>query len=176
MADKYGRVDVLFANAGGGVPGSFEQVSEEDFDATTDTNFKGTFFTVQKLVSLMPIGALVILNTSVAGSKGIPGFVVYSATKAAIRSLARSLTAELSAKGIRVNAMAPGFIDTDIMRKVGMSEEMIEQMNKQAKTQIPMGRIGTSEDVAKTVLFLASNDASYVTGIELAVDGGSGQI
>ena len=176
MAHKYGRVDVLFANAGGGVPGSFEQMSEEAFDATTNTNFKGTFFTVQKLVPLMPAGASVILNTSVAGWKGIPGFVVYSATKAALRSLARSLTAELSAKGIRVNALAPGSIDTDIMRSVGMSQEMIDQVNKRTETQVPMGRIGTSEEIAKTVLFLASDDSSYVTGIELAVDGGSGQV
>lgn len=176
VAGKYGRVDILFANAGGGVPGPFEQMSEDAFDFTVGTNLKGTFFTVQKLVTLMPAGGSVILNTSVAGSKGIPGFIVYSATKAAIRSFARSLTAELSTKGIRVNAMAPGYIDTDIMRKVGMTEGMIEEVNERARTQIPMGRIGTGDDVAKTVLFLASEDSAYVTGIELSVDGGSGQI
>ena len=176
LKEQYGRVNVLFANAGGGRPGLFEQVSEDDFDFTVDTNFKGTFLTVQKLVPLMTAGGSVILNTSIQGSKGMPGFIVYAATKAAIRSLARSLTAELSGKGIRVNALAPGFIDTDIMRKVGMSEEMIQQQKAGAQAAIPMGRIGTADDVAKTVLFLASDDASYVTGIELTVDGGWVQV
>ncbi len=176
VEERYGRVDVLFANAGGGTPGLFEQVSEDDFDFTADTNFKGTFFTVQKLVTLMTAGGSVILNTSILGSQGRPGFSVYAATKAAIRSLARSLTAELSAKGIRVNALAPGHIDTNIMRKVGLNDEMIQQVNAQAHTQIPMGRSGTADEVAKTVLFLASDDAAYVTGAELSVDGGWAQV
>lgn len=132
----YGRVDVIFANAGGGRPGMFEQVSEEDFDFTVDTNLKGTYFTVQKLAPLMTAGGSVILNTSILGSQGRSGFSVYAATKAAIRSLARSLTAELSTKGIRVNALAPGHIDTDIMRKAGLPDEMIEQVNAQAHAQI----------------------------------------
>ena len=176
VAAKHGRVNILFANAGGGRPGSFEQVSEDDFDFTADTNFKGTFFTVQKLVPLMAAGGSVILNTSILGSQGRPGFSVYAATKAAIRSLARSLTAELSAKGVRVNALAPGQIDTDIMRKVGMNDEMIEQVRAQASAQIPMGRTGTADEIAKVVLFLASDDSAYVTGVELSVDGGWAQI
>lgn len=176
VEDHYGRVDVVFANAGGGRPGSFEQVSEDDFDFTADTNFKGTFFTVQKLVPLMAAGGSVVLNSSILGSQGRPGFSVYAATKAAIRSLARSLTAELSAKGIRTNALAPGQIDTDIMRKVGMSDDMIQQVNAQASAQIPMGRTGTADEIAKVVLFLASDDSAYVTGIELSVDGGWAQI
>jgi len=176
LKEQYGRVDVLFANAGGGRPGLFEQVSEDDFDFTADTNFKGTFFTVQKLVPLMAAGGSVILNTSILGSQGRPGFSVYAATKAAIRSLARSLTAELSAKGIRVNALAPGHIDTDIMRKVGLSDEMIQHVNAQAHGAIPMGRSGTVDEIAKVVLFLASDDAAYVTGAELSVDGGWAQV
>lgn len=176
VEDHYGRVDVVFANAGGGRPGSFEQVSEDDFDFTADTNFKGTFFTVQKLVPLMAAGGSVILNSSILGSQGRPGFSVYAATKAAIRSLARSLTAELSAKGIRTNALAPGQIDTDIMRKVGMSNDMIQQVNAQASAQIPMGRTGTADEIAKVVLFLASDDSAYMTGVELSVDGGWAQI
>ena len=176
VKQKHGRVDVVFANAGGGRPGPFEQVSEDDFDFTVDTNLKGTYFTVQKLVPLMTSGGSVILNTSILGSQGRPGFSVYSATKAAIRSLARSLTAELSAKGIRVNALAPGQIDTDIMRKVGMSDEMIQQVNEQASAQIPMGRTGAAEEIASVVLFLASDDSAYVTGVELCVDGGWAQI
>ncbi|WP_428391656.1 SDR family oxidoreductase [Lichenicoccus sp.] len=173
---KHSCVDVVFANAGGGRPGLFEHVSEDDFDFTINTNFRGTFFTVQTLVSLMPAGGSVILNTSILGAQGRPGFSVYAATKAAIRSLARSLTAELSAKGIRVNALLPGHIDTDIMRKAGLSGEMIEQVNAQAHAQIPMGRSGTSDEVAKAVLFLASDDAAYVTGVELPVDGGWAQV
>ena len=169
-------MDIIFANAGGGQPGPFEQVSEDDFDFTSDTNFKGTFFTVQKLVPLMTAGGSVILNTSILGSEGRPGFSVYAATKAAIRSLARSLTAELSAKGIRTNALAPGQIDTDLMHKVGMSDDMIEQVKTQASAQIPMGRTGSADEVAKTVLFLACDDSAYITGVELSVDGGWAQI
>jgi NAD(P)-dependent dehydrogenase (short-subunit alcohol dehydrogenase family) len=176
VEQRHGRVDIIFANAGGGRPGSFEEMSEDDFDFTADTNFKGTYFTVQKLVPLMTNGGSVILNTSILGSQGRPGFSVYAATKAAIRSLARSLTAELSAKGIRVNALAPGQIDTDIMRKVGMSDDMVEQVNAQASAQVPMGRIGTADEIARAVLFLASDDSTYVTGIELSVDGGWAQI
>jgi NAD(P)-dependent dehydrogenase (short-subunit alcohol dehydrogenase family) len=173
---QYGRVDVVFANAGTAKPGPFEQVTEDDFDFGVDTNLKGTFFTVQKLVPLMTAGGAVVLNTSIQGSKGWPGFTVYAATKAAIRSLARTLTAELAAKGIRVNAVAPGFIDTDLIRKVGLSDDAIEQINAQAHAQIPLGRSGSAAEVAKTVLFLASDDAAYVTGVELTVDGGWTQV
>jgi NAD(P)-dependent dehydrogenase (short-subunit alcohol dehydrogenase family) len=116
------------------------------------------------------------LNSSIQSSKGWSGFTVYAATKAAIRSLARTLTAELSTKGIRVNAVAPGFIDTDLIRKVGLSEDAIEQINQQAHAQIPMHRSGTPEEVAKVVLFLASDDAAYISGVELTVDGGWTQI
>ena len=176
VKEKHGRVDVVFANAGGGRPGLLEQVSEDDFDFAVGTNLKGTFFTVQKLVPMMAAGGSVILNTSILGSQGRPGFCIYAATKAAIRSLARSLTAELSAKGIRVNALAPGHIDTDLMRKAGLPETMIEQVNAQAHARIPMGRSGAPDEVARTALFLASDDASYVTGVELFVDGGWAQV
>ena len=176
LKQKHGRVDVVFANAGGGRPGLFEQVSEDDFDFTVDTNLKGSYFTIQKLVPLMTAGGSIILNTSILGSQGRAGFSVYAATKAAIRSLARSLTAELSIKGIRVNALAPGQIDTDLMRKVGMPADMIEQVRTQAAAQIPMARTGSVDEVARAVLFLASEDASYVTGIELTVDGGWAQV
>jgi NAD(P)-dependent dehydrogenase (short-subunit alcohol dehydrogenase family) len=124
---KHGRVDIIFANAGGAQPNMFEYMSEEEFDFTVSTNFKGTYFTVQKLLPLMTSGGSVILNTSTLSRQGRPYVSVYSATKAAIRSLARSLTVELTEKGIRVNAMAPGYIDTDQARKAGMSEEMISR-------------------------------------------------
>jgi NAD(P)-dependent dehydrogenase (short-subunit alcohol dehydrogenase family) len=173
---KHSRVDIVFANAGGGRPGLFEQISEEDFDFIVNTNFKGTYFTVQKLLQLMTAGGSVVLNTSTLTTQGRPYVSVYSASKAAIRSLARSLTAELSERGIRVNAIAPGYIDTDQARKVGMSEEMIEQTKTQVHAQIPMHRSGTVEEIAGAVLFLASGDSTYVTGTELCVDGGWAQI
>jgi NAD(P)-dependent dehydrogenase (short-subunit alcohol dehydrogenase family) len=176
VAQRYGRVDVVFANAGTARPGPFEQVSEHDFDFGVDTNLKGTFFTVQKLVPLMSAGGTVVLNTSIQSSKGWPGFTIYAATKAAIRSLARTLTAELSGKGIRVNAVAPGFIDTDLIRKVGLNDAAIEQITQQAHAQIPMGRSGTSDEVAQAVLFLASDEAAYISGVELTVDGGWTQV
>jgi NAD(P)-dependent dehydrogenase (short-subunit alcohol dehydrogenase family) len=176
VRERYDRLDILFANAGGCKIGSLEQVTEEDFDATSETNFKGTFFTVQKLVPLMRAGGSIILNTSIQSTKGFPGFAIYAATKAAIRSLARTLTAELSPQGIRVNALAPGFIDTGVLHKLGMSEEQIQEIRQREKTQIPMGRVGLGDDIAKTVLFLASDAAGYVTGIELTVDGGSTQV
>ena len=124
----------------------------------------------------MSAGASIILNTSILGSQGRPGFIVYAATKAALRSFARSLTAELSKDGIRTIALAPGHIETELMRTAGMSEEMIKQVNAQASAQIPMGRSGSAEEIATTVLFLASDDASYITGVELTVDGGWSQI
>lgn len=176
VEDEYGRLDIVFANAGAAKPGPFEQVSEDDFDFGVGTNLKGTFFTVQKLVPLMTAGGSVVLNTSIQGSKGWPGFTIYAATKAAIRSLARTLTAELSAKGIRVNAVAPGLIDTDLIRKVGLSDDAIERINAQAHAQIPLARSGSADEVAKAVLFLASDDAAYVTGVELTVDGGWTQV
>jgi NAD(P)-dependent dehydrogenase (short-subunit alcohol dehydrogenase family) len=176
VAGRHGRVDVLFANAGGAKPAAFEDVTEADFDAVMDTNFKGTFFTVQKLLPLMQPGSAIILNTSIMASRGRAAFNVYSASKAAMRSLARSLTAELSSRGIRTNALAPGFIDTDIMRRVGMSEAMIREIREQSRNEVPAGRNGTADDIAKAVLFLASDESGYVSGVELTVDGGWAQI
>ncbi|MDR9782428.1 SDR family oxidoreductase [Rhizobium redzepovicii] len=173
---KHGRVDIIFANAGGAKPNLFEYMSEEEFDFSIANTFKGTYFTVQKLVPLMHSGGSIILNTSTLSRQGRPYVSVYSAGKAAIRSLARSLTVELSEKRIRVNAMAPGYIDTDQARKAGVSEEMIEQTKVQVHAQIPMHRSGTVDEIAKTVLFLASDDSAYITGSELCVDGGWAQI
>lgn len=173
---RYAQIDVLFANAGGGRPGPLVQVSEHDFDFTVDTNFKGTFFTVQKLVPLMMAGGAIILNTSIQSAKAYPDRSVYAATKAAVRSLTRALTAELASSGIRANAVAPGYIDTDILRKSGVTEELIQRKNELVREQVPLRRMGSAEEVAKVVLFLASQDASYVTGVELAVDGGIAQI
>ena len=172
----YGRVDILFANAGGGVLGPLGVVTEADFDRTVDTNFKGTFFTVQTLLPLMRDGGSIILNTSVAGSSGLPDFSVYSATKAAIRSLARTWTTDLKTRGIRVNALAPGQIDTEIMRTAGLTKDQVDGFIAQVVPQIPLGRMGRSDEIAKVALFLGSDDSSYVTGIELTVDGGWMQV
>lgn len=173
---KHGRVDVLFANAGGAKLGHFEQVTEADFDYTFDTNAKGTFFTVQKLLPLMPDGASVILNTSIAGSKGLPSFSVYSATKAAIRSFARTLTTDLKERHIRVNALAPGHTATEIMHKTGLTTEQVDGINAEIQKHVPAARMGTGDEIGKAALFLASDDSSYVTGIELTVDGGWAQV
>ncbi|TWF57063.1 SDR family NAD(P)-dependent oxidoreductase [Neorhizobium alkalisoli] len=176
IEQRYGRLDILFANAGGARPLSFEEVSEEDFDFTVGINFKGTFFSVQKLIPLMTAGGSIILNTSIQGVRGTAGFSVYSATKAALRSLARSLTAEYGPKGIRINALAPGYIDTGVMQRTGFSDAMIAEMTSQATAHTPLGRMGTSEEIAKSVLFLASDDSEFITGVELTVDGGWAQV
>ena len=172
VSETYGRVDIVFANAGGGTFGPIGAVTEADFDRTVDTNLKGTFFTVQKLLPLIADGGSIILNSSIAGSKGLPDFSVYSATKAALRSFARTWTTDLKPRRIRVNALAPGQIDTDIMRTAGLTQEQVDGFIAQVVPQIPLGRMGRSDEIAKVALFLGSDDSSYVTGVELTVDGG----
>jgi NAD(P)-dependent dehydrogenase (short-subunit alcohol dehydrogenase family) len=166
-----GRVDILFASAGIGefnVP--IQSVTEAGFDKVFNVNVKGTLFTVQKALALMPDGGAIIMNGSIATVKGFGGLGVYSATKAAIRSFARTWTVDLKARGIRVNVVSPGTIDTGVF--VGVPKEVKDGF----VTAIPMGRIGQPEEIAKAVLFLASDDSSFVTGIELFVDGGTAQI
>lgn len=177
LAEKYGRVDVVFANAGGGTLGAFGSITEALFDQTVNTNIKGTFFTVQTLLPLIPDGGSVILNSSIAGSKGFPAFTVYSATKAAIRSFARTWTVDLAPRRIRVNAIAPGTIITPILaEQAGMSTAEVEGFYEGAAAATPLGRNGEPEEIASAALFLASDDSSFVTGIELTVDGGFAQI
>jgi NAD(P)-dependent dehydrogenase (short-subunit alcohol dehydrogenase family) len=172
----YGKVDVIFANAGIGSVVPLGSVSEEQFDQTFDVNVKGTFFTVQKLLSLVPDGGSIILNASIAGTKGIDAFSVYSATKAAIRSFARTWTTDLKARKIRVNVISPGPIDTPIFGKTGRSAEQIAGFKSQLTQQVPLGRIGDVDEIARPALFLASDDSSYITGVDLAVDGGMAQV
>ncbi|HEY0256586.1 MAG TPA: SDR family oxidoreductase [Candidatus Methylacidiphilales bacterium] len=176
LLKKYGKVDVIFANAGLGKLGPVGSVTEADFDLTFDVNVKGTFFTVQKLLPLVPDGGSIILNTSIAGTSGMEAFSVYSATKAAIRSFARTWTSDLKARKIRVNALSPGPIDTPILGKAGLTEEQVAGWKTSLISQVPLGRIGHVDEIAKPALFLASDDSSYVTGIELTVDGGMSQI
>ncbi len=173
---KYGKVDIIFANAGLGKINPLGSVTEEEFDLTFDINVKGTFFTVQKLLPLVPDGGSIILNTSIAGTSGMEAFSVYSATKAAIRSFARTWTSDLKARKIRVNALSPGPIDTPILGKAGLTEEQVTGWKASLITQVPLARIGHVDEIAKPALFLASDDSSYVTGIELTVDGGMSQV
>ncbi len=173
----HGRLDVLFANAGGGAFVPLEQVTEEHFDKYFGINVKGTLFTVQKALPLMPPGSAIVLNASMVSVQGVPGFTVYSATKAALRSFARTWSVDLKDRRIRVNVVNPGVVVTPGYRnELGMSDEQIKQFEAQASATTPLGRTGTPDEIAKAVVFLASDDASFVTGIALFVDGGAAQI
>ena len=176
IVKKYGRVDVLFVNAGIGSVAPFGHVTEEQFDQVFDVNVKGAFFTVQKLLHLIPDGGSIILNGSIAGSKGLEAFSTYSATKAALRSFARTWTTDLKARKIRINVISPGPIETPIFGKVGLSGEQVEGYKAHMIQQVPLGRMGHVDEIAKPALFLASDDSSFITGVELTVDGGLAQI
>ena len=166
-----GHLDVLAVNAGFYELGALGEISETHFDKTFNTNVRGLLFTVQKALPLLTKGASVILTGSIASSKGFPGISVYSASKAAVRSFARSWSSDLKGRGIRVNVLSPGHTETP-----GLATLMSEQDKATAVAGVPLGRIGTPEDLGRAAVFLASDDSGYVTGIELAVDGGVGQI
>ena len=178
VKEQKGRIDVLFANAGVIELAPIGSITESHFDKIFNVNVKGLLFTVQKALPLFQDGdgGSIILTASVGGSKADPAMSVYGATKAAIRSFARTWTVELKRRKIRVNAISPGPIDTPIFNGLAQSEEQIEQFKTSFVSTIPMGRMGSSDEIAKAVLFLASDDSSYVTGIELFVDGGRAQI
>ncbi len=177
IRQKAGRLDILFANAGGGEFLPLEQVTEAHFDKYFGINVKGTLFTVQKAIPLMPPGSSIIINGSMVSIKGIPAFGVYAATKAALRSFARTWTLDLKERKIRVNVVAPGTIVTPgYKNELGLNDEQIAAFDAQASASTPLGRTGQPDEVAKAVVFLASDDSSYVNGIELFVDGGAAQI
>jgi NAD(P)-dependent dehydrogenase (short-subunit alcohol dehydrogenase family) len=176
VSQKLGKIDVLFVNAGVAKFAPFAETTESTYDELFDINTKGAYFTIQKALPFLNDGASIILNTSVADSKGNAGTSAYSATKAALRSLARTAAAELVGRGIRVNAVAPGPIETPIFGKTGLPKEAIDGFAKEILVRVPMKRFGQPEEVAGAVAFLASHDASYITGVELNVDGGAGQI
>ena len=176
MKEQKGRIDILFANAGIGEFAPLGEISEAHFDKTFGINVKGLLFTVQKALPLFQDGGSIILNASVASSKGFEASSVYSATKAAVRSFARTWTVDLKQRKIRVNAISPGPIDTPIFSSAVQTEEQIEQTKTSLVASVPMGRMGSPDEIAKAVLFLASDDSSFVTGIELFVDGGMAQI
>ncbi len=171
-----GRLDVVFANAGVATYAPFGTITEEHYDSIFDINVKGLLFTVQKALPLMPDGASIILNASIVASKGLTANSVYSATKAAVRSFARTWTTDLKDRRIRVNAVSPGPIDTPGLNDLVASTGAVEQRLKMLFSIVPLGRLGTPDEIAKAVVFLASDDSSYITGTELFVDGGMAQV
>ena len=176
IKDQKGRLDVLFANAGIAKYATLGEITEELYDAIFDINVKGLLFTVQKALPLMPDGSSIILNASIVASKGLSSNSVYSATKAALRSFARTWTTDLKSRRIRVNAISPGTIDTPGLNNLLASGEAGEQRKKMISTAIPLGRLGRPDEIAAAVVFLASDDASYITGTELFIDGGFAQV
>ncbi len=176
VAQKLGKIDVLFVNAGVGKFAPLTETSEDLYDEIFDTDTKGAYFTIQKAVPHLNDGASVILNASVVVKKGRPGTSAYSAAKAALRSFARTSAAELVGRGIRVNVVSPGPILTPIFERTGLPKEEMDQSVRQLIDAVPMKRLGKPEEVAGVVAFLASSDASYITGEEINVDGGMGQI
>ncbi len=171
-----GKLDIVFANAGVATYAAFGKITEEHFDSIFGINVKGLLFTVQKALPLLPDGASIILNASIVASKGLPANSVYSATKAAIRSFARTWTTDLKDRRIRVNAVSPGPIDTPGLNNLVASTGAGEQRLKAISSNVPLGRLGTPDEIAKAVVFLASDDSRYVSGTELFVDGGFAQV
>ena len=176
VKEKFGKVDVLFVNAGVGKFAPVEAVTEELFDGIMDVNFKGAYFTIQKALPLLNDNASIILNTSVNAHIGMPNSSVYAASKAALITLARTLSAELVGRGIRVNAVSPGPIATPIFGRLGLQPEELRETTKHIQEQVPMKRFGRPEEIAKTVLFLASSDSSFLLGTEIVADGGMSQL
>lgn len=171
-----GTLDVVFANAGIAKYARLGTITEEFYDSIFDINVKGVVFTVQKALPLLPDGASIVLNSSIVGSKGLPSNSVYSATKAAIRSFARTWTTDLKDRHIRVNAISPGSIDTPGLSDLLASSETGEERKRMIEKLTPLGRLGKADEIAKAVVFLASDDSSYISGIELFVDGGFAQV
>ena len=176
VAKKLGKIDVLFVNAGVAKFAPFSDTPENVYDEQFDINTKGAYFTIQKAIPFLNDGASIILNTSVVDALGSPNTSAYAATKAALRSFARTAASELVGRGIRVNTVAPGPIVTPIFGRTGLPQEAIDDFAQGVLTKVPMKRFGQPEEVAGAVAFLASQDASYITGVEINVDGGMGQI
>jgi NAD(P)-dependent dehydrogenase (short-subunit alcohol dehydrogenase family) len=177
IAAAEGRLDILFANAGGGEFAPLGSITEAQFDKYFGINVKGTLFTVQKALPLMPAGSAIVVNGSMVSIKGAPAFGVYAATKAALRSFVRTWASDLKGRNIRVNAVAPGTVVTPGYKtELGLNDEQIEQYRAHVADITPLGRTGTPDEIARAVSFLASDDAAYITGIELFVDGGQAQI
>jgi len=173
---KYGTIDILFANAGIATFAPLLEVTSDHFDKHFNTNVKGLLFSVQAFAPIINKGGSVILTTSGMNTRGFPGASVYSGTKAAVRSIARTLSAELIPQGIRVNALSPGPVETPIFGKMGLNEEEIKGMTDQVQSMTPVGRFGQPDEIARAALFLGSDDSSFVVGSELVADGGLSQL
>ena len=176
IKNEKGKLDIVFANAGAAKYAPLGQISEELYQSIFDVNVKGVLFTVQKALPLMPEGGSIILNASIVASKGLPANSVYSATKAAVRSFARTWTTDLKDRHIRVNVVSPGSTDTEGLRGLLGSSEVGEQRLKMINASVPLGRLAKPKEIARAVVFLASDDSSYITGTELFVDGGFAQV
>jgi NAD(P)-dependent dehydrogenase (short-subunit alcohol dehydrogenase family) len=177
VKEQKGKLDIVFANAGIGEFAPLGQITEDHFDKQFNVNVKGLLFTVQKALSLLQPGGSIVLNASIVSMTGSPGLSVYSATKAAVRSFARTWYVDLKERKIRVNAISPGLVPTPRYNtSLGMTQEQVDQYVQNLIGNIPLGRPGTTDEIAKAVSFLASDDSSYVNGIELFVDGGLAQI
>ncbi len=176
IKQEQGHLDIIFANAGGGQIAPLGAITEEHFDQTFNVNVKGLLFTVQKALPLLPEGASIILNASITSIKGTPAFSVYSATKAAVRSFARNWILDLRERKIRVNAISPGVVPTPGYDHLGLNDQQLQEFVDSQASTIPLGRVGTPDEIAKAVVFLASDDSRFVNGIELFVDGGMAQI
>ena len=172
VGEQHGKIDTLYLNAGIALFMPIEAMTEEVFDQMVSINVKGVFFGVQKALPYLNDGASILLTTSVVNQMGMPNSNIYAATKAAVKSLAKSLSSELLQRNIRVNAISPGPIETPIFAKMGMDDEQMQSMASGIISQIPMGRMGRSEEVAGTALFLASDDSTFIVGAEIEVDGG----
>jgi NAD(P)-dependent dehydrogenase (short-subunit alcohol dehydrogenase family) len=173
---RFGRIDVLFVNAGIGIFKPLAAVTEEDFDLQMNVNLKGAYFTIQKALPLLSDNASIILNTSINAHIGMPNSSILAASKAAVISFARTISAELVGRGIRVNALSSGPVQTPIFKRFGLPPEQIAEFVENIKSQIPLGRIGQPEEIAKTALFLASSDSSFILGTEIIADGGMSRI
>jgi len=176
VKEKHGHIDILFANAGVATIAPLATSTEAQFDKTFDINVKGIFFTVQKAPPHFKDGGSIILTSAAANVLGQPGLTAFTASKAAVRSFARGWTAELKDRKIRVNSVSPGAVDTPALNKAGIPPEKLEQAVAELTSQIPLGRRGKAEEIAATVVFLASDESSYITGVDLAVDGGMAQV
>jgi NAD(P)-dependent dehydrogenase (short-subunit alcohol dehydrogenase family) len=170
--ERFRKIDALFVNAGIGKFVPFDQVTEAYFDETVAVNLKGVFFTVQKAVPLLAAGSAVVLNASINAHKGMPGTTVYGATKAGVVNLAKTLSADLVERGIRVNAISPGPVESALLRRTGMSEEQLRQTRDWIRNQVPLRRFAGPEEIAEAVLFLCSSASSYIIGTEIVIDGG----
>lgn len=177
LSEDHGRLDILFANAGGGEFSPLGQITEAQFDKYFDINVKGTLFTVQGALPLMPRGSAIVITGSITSIQGVPAFGVYAATKAALRSFARTWSNDLKGRDIRVNVVSPGVVVTPAYKsELKLTDEQIDAYRQQVSETTPLGRVGEADEIAKAVSFLASDDASYITGIEMFVDGGRAQV